>query len=433
MESYRDMWNQKQTDNPFKRIAVRMADMLRKPFTDRDRQANVVNKSRKSTVKLKVLHIYKFLYDGGTERYIHTLISRMNPERFEFQICCLMERGSEAEKFENDGFPVHQLHFKPGLSPAVLPGNLIQVFLLARLIRKLGIDIVHTHDNQPAAYARLAAWLARVPIVYVTLHNDYDWITPMQHRVNRLLAGLTTRFFTVSKTVRDLSISRDHIAQDKYHVIYNGVHFPEPVDQAKIKHFREIWKLEPDAWVIGNVASLSRRKGQDVLVEAFGKIATEFPHAYLFIVGSARNDEPDVEQELIGIASRYGIRDRVILTGSRNDVLDLLGLFDICAMPSRVEGFGLALVEAICAGVPALVSDIPTFMEICQDGQYALPFRKDDSEDLAEKLRHTVIHQDAMKQLADTAQQYAKSRFSIESMVAQYERIYEQDINAAGV
>ena len=395
--------------------------------------ATTSNHSAKEPKKLLVLHIYKFLYDGGTEKYIHTLISRMNHERFTFQICCLMERGSKAKAFEDDGFPVYSLNFKPGLSPAVLPGNLIQVIRLARLIRRIGADIVHTHDNQPAAYARMAAWLARVPIVYVTLHNDYSWLSSAQHRINRLLAFLTTRIFAVSATVRDISSAKEQIPKEKYCVIHNGVAFAAPAKQTSITQYREQWHLGPTARVIGNVASLSHRKGQDLLIEAFGKIASDFPDVYLFIVGSPREDEPDVEQNLIEIASRYGIENRVVFTGSRSDVLDILHIFEIFVMSSRIEGFGLSLIEAICAGVPAVTSDIPTFTEICEDGKHALSFRSEDSHSLAEKLRYALTHQDEMREMGGSAKQYARQHFSIEHMVAQYERAYEEDLSATGL
>ena len=105
-----------------------------------NRKHHTKQDSAKTPLKCRVLHIYKFLYDGGTERYIHTLISHMNRDRYTFQICCLMERGSAAEAFEKEGFPVYTLDFRPGLSPTVLLGNLIQVVRLAMLIRQIRAD-----------------------------------------------------------------------------------------------------------------------------------------------------------------------------------------------------------------------------------------------------------------------------------------------------
>ncbi|MCP4432418.1 MAG: glycosyltransferase [Gammaproteobacteria bacterium] len=390
---------------------------------------NSTNRDRKA----KVLHIYKFLYDGGTERYIHTLISRMNPDRFSFRICCLMARGSEADAFENDGFPVYNLNFRPGLSPAVLPGNLIQLIRLVMLIRRLSVDVIHTHDNQPAAYARIAAWLSGVPIVYVTLHCDYTGLSPVHHRINHYLARLTTRFFAVSAWARDISSTRDRIQKEKYNVIHNGVNFASPATQELVAHYRKHWSLDPATRVIGNVGSLVHLKGQDLLIEAFASITEDFPDVCLFIIGSEREHQPGIKQNLIELATRYGIEDRVVFTGSRSDVLDILNIFEVYAMPSRFEGFGLSLVEAICAGVPAIISDIPALTEVCGNGKYALSFHSEDAQDLADKLRYALDNQDEMKRLGKIASQYARQSFSIEKMVAEYERIYEEDLNAAGL
>lgn len=390
---------------------------------------NSTNRDRKA----KVLHIYKFLHDGGTERYIHTLISRMNQDRFSFRICCLMERGSKAEAFENDGFPVYNLNFRPGLSAAVLPGNLIQLIRLVMLIRRIRVDVIHTHDNQPAAYARIAAWLSGVPVVYVTLHCDYTWLSPAQHRINQFLASLTTRFFAVSAWVRDISSARDRIPQEKYNVVHNGVNFPSPATQELVAHYRKQWNLDPATRVIGNVGSLLHLKGQDLLIEAFASIAEDYPDTCLFIIGSERDHEPGTKQSLIELAARYGIEDRVVFTGSRSDVLDLINIFEIYAMPSRFEGFGLALLEAMCAGVPAIISDIPALTEVCDNGKYALSFGSGDAQDLADKLRYALDNRDEMERLGKIASQYARQSFSIEGMVAEYERIFEEDLDAAGL
>jgi glycosyltransferase involved in cell wall biosynthesis len=123
----------------------------------------------------------------------------------------------------------------------------------------------------------------------------------------------------------------------------------------------------------------------------------------------------------------------VVFTGSRSDVLDLINIFEVYAMPSRFEGFGLALLEAMCAGVPAIISDIPALTEVCDNGKYALSFRSGDAQDLADKLRYALDNRDEMERRAKIARSYARQSFSIEKMVAEYERIYEEDLNVAGL
>lgn len=383
--------------------------------------------------RVRVLHVYNFLYDGGTERYIHTLISRMNPALYSFGICCLVERGTKAEKFEDEGFPVYTLGVRRGFSPANVANNVSQVLRLARLIKRLQVDVVHTHDNHPAVYARLAAWLARVPVVYVTYHNVYEWLRPIHHRANRLLALTTTRIIANSWTVKARSAAKDRIPDRKYRVIYNGVVFPPERSPESRNRYRAEWGLPTNAKVIGNVASLSRRKGQALLLRAFGQIAGEFPETYVVIVGSRRQDEPDVDDELKRIALQSGVSDRVIFAGSRDDVLELMGAFDLYAMPSLVEGFGLSLVEAVCAGIPAVASNIEPFLELTENGEHAVLFRSGDWEDLAAKLRYALTHTDEMVKLGEKSRRYMRRMFSIERMVSEYEELYATDLAEAGL
>ena len=383
--------------------------------------------------RVRVMHVYKFLYDGGTERYIHTLISRMNPEKFTFSICCLVERGPKADMFENDGFKVHTLAVRPGRTLRIIFNNFGQILRLVRLFKRLQIQVVHTHDNYPAAFARVAAWLAGVPIVYVTYHNNYEWLKPIHHRINQVLALATTRIIAVSESVRRSSEAKDRIPDHKYRVIYNGVGVVPDASSVTWEKYRRELGLSQAGKIIGNVASLSWRKGQEILLLSFGQIASEFPDTYLVIVGSTRKDEPEIYSRLQSIASEYGVVDRVIFTGSRDDVLELIHVFDIYVMPSLIEGFGLSLVEAMCAGIPAITSDIDTFSEISCDGNYALMFESGNSDSLAEKIRFALNNENEMIKLGDEARRYAQDKFGIERMISEYEDLYLTDLISTGV
>ena len=158
--------------------------------------------------------------------------------------------------------------------------------------------------------------------------------------------------------------------------------------------YRSEWGHPSDARIIVNLGMFSQLKGQEVLVRSFGSLAKEFPNAYLVIVGSAREFEPGIREMLEAIALQLGISDRLVFAGSRDDVLKLLYNFEIYVMPSRVEGFGLSLVETMCTGIPAIVSDIEAFEEITEHGTYALLFKSGSWEDLTEKLRYALTHRD---------------------------------------
>ena len=359
------------------------------------------------------MHVINFLYDGGTETYIHTLVTGMDRGRYDFSICCLVEAGFGAQRFIDAGVAVHTLDVRKGGGLVAKLHNVGQVFRLARLLKRERIDIVHSHDNFPASFARLASLIARIPIVYITYHNIYYWLSPLSHRVNRWLASITTRIVAVSKAVRDQSIATDGIPAEKFCVIYNGIDWQAPADPvAARRHYRDLFGIPQDARVIGNVASLSERKGQALLVEALVKTAKNHADTRLVIVGSERDDEPGIREELQRIAARHGVAERLHFTGSRDDVQDLMSMFDLFVLPSLTEGFGYVLVEAMCAGVPAIASDIPALSEVAAHGQRALLFRSGDSDDLARQLDYALNHPQAMRALADAAYTDASEVFT---------------------
>ena len=375
------------------------------------------------------MHVINFLYDGGTETYIHTLVSRMDSQRYDFSICCLIEAGFGAQRFIDAGIPVHVLGVKRGGGIRGKLHNLCEVFRLALLMKKHRVDIVHTHDNFPSSYARIAALFARVPIVYVTYHNLYYWLSPLSHYFNRLLSCLTTRIVAVSMAAREYSMLKDKIAAGKYRIIYNGIDCVTVPDTAALrKRYRDEFAIAEDAQVIGNVATLSLRKGQAALVRAFAKIAARYPRAVLVIVGSEREDEPQIKSQLESIAAEHNVLSRLIFTGSRSDVLDMLYMFDIFTLPSETEGFGYALVEAMCAGIPSVASDIPALSEVAGGGMAALLFASGNSDDLASKLDYALSQPAAMQILAEVARTNVVENSSKERMVTNYEDLYNKDV-----
>lgn len=386
------------------------------------------------TERIRVLHVYKYLYHGGTERYIRTLVRHMNPRSYSFSVCCLLEAGPAADAFRAEGAEVFVLSVQRRLTISALLHNVAQLVALARLLRTRGFEIVHTHDNFPAAYARVAAWLARTPLVYVTYHSTYEWLSPLHRRVNRFLARLTTRIVAVSQAVKERSRTLDRIPDEKYQVIYSGVEAPPADDKPEPgSRCRRELGLPDHAVVLGNVSRLSRRKGQTHLVEAFGRIAPAFPDTILVIVGGATHEEPGVAEELEELAERYGVRERVVLTGFRRDASSLIRIFDLFVMPSEVEGFGYALVEAMIAGVPAVVSDIAAFREISANGTLARMACTSDVEDLTRQIRIALSDPEEMRRMAEEARRSAVDRFSIDEMIARYDALYQADLKHVGL
>jgi glycosyltransferase involved in cell wall biosynthesis len=179
-------------------------------------------------------------------------------------------------------------------------------------------------------------------------------------------------------------------------------------------------------FVVGNIGTLSSRKGQASLLRGIGNVVGRYPSLKVVVVGSQREHEKDIARELFESASLGDMAGRVLFLEARNDVDALLNAFDIFAMPSRQEGFGIALVEAMATGLPCLVSDIPSFRELTKGSESVLFHPVDDHEAVASQLDRMISSPLLREGLSRNAMETARGRFSKEVMLAKWEKIYRQ-------
>ena len=138
-----------------------------------------------------------------------------------------------------------------------------------------------------------------------------------------------------------------------------------------------------DRLVIGMVARLHPMKDQATLIRAFAEVAKQHPRAELWLIGDGTR-----AGELCALAVAEGVADRVVFWGPRRDVPELLGRLDVFAFSTtRDEGFGIALIEAMAAGLPVVASDVPACREVLADGEAGRLVPAGDPDALATELR----------------------------------------------
>ena len=134
--------------------------------------------------------------------------------------------------------------------------------------------------------------------------------------------------------------------------------------------------------VVGMVARLDPIKDQATLIRAFAEIAKRHPQAELWLIGDGAR-----AFELCDLATAEGVADRVVFWGPRGDVPELLGQMDVFAFStSRDEGFGIALIEAMAAGLPVVASDVPACHEVLGAGRAGILVPPGDHARLAQAI-----------------------------------------------
>jgi glycosyltransferase involved in cell wall biosynthesis len=288
---------------------------------------------------------------GGAERLIVTTHAFLDRTRFELAVAALFPPYDLAGELRGLGVKVWPLDTRGtrDLARAVLRTR--------QAVRAFRPDIVHTHLFAANIAGRLAA--AGRPVI-TTLHNpDYgaEDNGSLRFRVRKLLDSRTGHrynraFVAVSDAVRE-----DYVEQTGFapiHVVPNYVDVGEitrRVAAVDRRHERVMLGIAPDEVVVLHVGRFHRQKAQDVLLHAFDEARREEPRLRLVLAG-----EGGEMSRMRVLAEDLDLEDRVLFMGDVADPLRLYAAADVFAFPSRWEAFGLAMLEAMAAGLPVVAT-----------------------------------------------------------------------------
>src|SRR5262249_14786728 len=323
--------------------------------------------------RVRVVYLAHAFMVGGAEEMVLNLVRRL-PARFDPIVCCIHEAGPIGEEMQRLGMRVDVLGLEPGLR---------RPFDIARLrayLRSVRPDIVHTFLLTASLYGRLAAILARVPIVVGTEVNIYEHKRRSHALAERVLMAGTDRVIVSAVSVRDFYVGQVHADPAKVRVIYNAVDFAQAAATRSRDEVRVSIGLPPDAPAAGMIARLTEQKGHRFLFEALAS-ARELARVHLIVVGGG-----ELRDDLIGRAAALDIDQRVHFLGPRRDLGDLLAAIDVFVMPSLWEGLPLSLVLAMGAGLPSVATAVAGIPEVVNDGTTGLLVPAADAVALASAL-----------------------------------------------
>jgi glycosyltransferase involved in cell wall biosynthesis len=281
-----------------------------------------------------------------------------------------------------------------------------------------------THFFLPSAYVvgGLAAVAAAVGPRLMSRRslNDYQVGHPLLAAIERFLHKRMAIVCGNSRAVVS-QLAGEGVDSDRLRLIYNGVD-PEPPHAGCRARIRRELGIGDSDFVLAIVANLIPYKGHADLLDALSQIAArlELPWA-LLVVG--RDD--GIGSALRCMAQKGGIADHVRWLGSRTDVPAILEASDAGVLASHQEGFSNALIEAMAAGLPMVVTDVGGNAEAVLDGEtgYVVPPR--DAGRLAEAILRLAVDPNR-RRLGDAGKKRAEGLFSLSECVSGYEKIYRE-------
>jgi glycosyltransferase involved in cell wall biosynthesis len=210
----------------------------------------------------------------------------------------------------------------------------------------------------------------------------------------------------------DIDRETDGRRRLRTHVVYYGI---------DLERFSSASPAPPaEGRLVGNVARLAPQKGQSVLLDAAPLVLERHPDARFVFVGDG-----ELRGELESRARRLGIADRVVFTGARRDVPELLASFSVFALPSYFEGLCYAVIEAQAAGVPVVATPVGGVRETVVPDETGLRCDPGDPLSLADGISRLLDDPMEARRLADEARRRVRERFATERMVSETIAIYD--------
>lgn len=304
-----------------------------------------------------------------------------------------------------------------------------QAWRLSRLIARRGVQLVHC-DWSRDLFTLVPALLPhpRVPLV---LHKHVGVLAAKRLWVHHGLYARVDRVVAISDVIHRNVVAMHPIDARKVVTIHNGVDperfRPDPSARARLR--AELGYAADDV-VVGIVGRVTPSKGHREFLEMAAMLAPAHPRARFLVVGEAtRGEESEGRAILDGVAAA-GLAGVVKVTGFRGDVPQLLTAMDVFAFPSHNEAFGLALVEAMAAGLPTVSSDCDGVPDIVVEGITGLMVPAKDGAALAAATARLLGDAGLRAALGRAGRERVLERFTAERFTVSLEEVYEEALAA---
>ena len=352
----------------------------------------------------KILHVIESMCDfGGTPRKLSYLVKYNDNGRFHHTF--LIYRPSDLRNvLESYGADVIELR---STNMAKL------IFTIARVIKERDIDIVSTHYTRPLIVGGVASVILGVPFIH-NEHSSINYRTGTGATLSRFVLpyakSIISNSFYTQKSVKGFY----NIGSEKYKVIYNPV-VPRNTIADRCS-FRQRFNISESSLLMAHVGGMIPQRDQATLIKACHKIIDEGKDIFLFIAGDGIE-----RKRLEQLASELRIADKIHLAGYIDEIGDLLNAADVYINTTLDEGFGIAVVEAMQAKLPVVLSNNGAHPELISDGVEGLLFEGGEASDLYSKLIALIDDRSLLMGLGESA--YIKSQeFSPNLYTSEYLR-----------
>lgn len=378
--------------------------------------------------KTRIVYILTQLELGGAQKHVLSLIEGLDPRQFETFLITSAEEGPLS--VDARGLLGDRLIEIPSLKRSIQPILDLQAILqIQAILKEYRPDIVHTHSSKAGIVGRWAAWRAGIRSVIHTIHGF--GFTPessfLERRIligaERKAASLCRRMVAVSKAVIEEGSRLNIGVRSQYQWIPYGIDREKfrDVPQDRVFELRRELKIPNHSPLVTMIACFKPQKAPLDFVRAAVAAAKQFPMTRFLMVGDGIL-RSQIEQE----RTRLGMDEKLILTGWRRDIPQILAASDVVVLTSRWEGLPIALLEAMAGGKSVVATDVGGVSEIVKNGENGFLVSPGRIEESAQAIVQLLKDPVRAKLMGNCGREGLADDYHITTMMKRIEGLYQE-------
>lgn len=360
---------------------------------------------------MKILYVVTGLGSGGAERVVCDLADGMFSRGHDVKVAYLTgEALTKPDHKEIELIKVNLNDFK----------SLLPTYIrLAKIIRKFRPDVVHSHMVHANIIMRLVRITAPIDKLICTAHNSNEGgaLRMLSYRVTHNLANISTN---VSQEATEAFEAMGAVPNNGMQTVYNGIDLEKfnciPEARAKLKQELD---LTEDCRIILAVGRFNEQKDYPNLLKAVSLLKKEITYPFKVIVagdGELRN----LIEDMVGSLS---LKKEVVLLGRRNDIPELMSAADLFVLPSKYEGFGLVVAEAMACECLVVATDCGGVAEVLSNSEFLIP--PADALALKNKMKYALeLHGKDKSTVINKNLSHVRENFSLEDIIEKWVALY---------
>jgi glycosyltransferase involved in cell wall biosynthesis len=381
--------------------------------------------------KIKICHVITRMDWGGSPEIVRMLCAGLSGERFEVTLVTGQTLHSTRKTEEFFSLFRGRVVVVPSLKRDIsIIDDWAALFQLFFFFRKNRFDVVHTHTAKAGFLGRTAAFFSGCRCIVHTPHghNFYGYfgkiLSGFMILLERLAALYTRTLVVLTRLEYDDYRHAGVCSANKLALINPAIENEFfSVTKAGKESARQSLALS-DARIVGMIGRLEPVKGPVYFIESCRLLASSVPCVRFMVCG-----EGSLRRELEARVKSYGLTERFLFTGWREDIREILSCFDVLVLPSINEALGLVLLQAQACGVPIVASRVGGVAEAVRDNETGILVPSRDSCAIASAVEKLINDERMRSSMGKRGREWVAGRFTVENMIHAHEELYIRLLN----